>query len=150
MNKMQDNSLFDRIVLILEQARDNVVRAVNTNMVTAYWLIGREIVLEFQGGDERAEYGKQIIENLSGQLNQRYGSGYSVTNLQYFRKFYQAYTERFPIQRPLGAELGNDGFSPQLSWSHYRALMRVVKTDVRDFYEREAIECGRVGETHHY
>ena len=100
----QDNSLLDRVVLILEQTRANVVRAVNSSMVTAYWLIGREIVLELQGGDERAEYGKQVIEKLSKQLTQRYGSGYSVTNLQYFRKFYQAYTVRSPIARPVGAE----------------------------------------------
>ena len=102
--KADELSLLDRVVLILEQARANVVRAVNNSMVTAYWLIGREIVLELQGGDERAEYGKQVIENLSKQLAQRYGSGYSITNLQYFRKFYQAYTARPPIARPVGAE----------------------------------------------
>ena len=99
-----ENSLLDRVVLILEQARTNVVRAVNINMVTAYWLIGREIVQELQGGDERAEYGKQVIENLSKQLTQRYGADYSVTTLQYFRKFYQAYSARTPIPRPMGAE----------------------------------------------
>ncbi|MEI6214974.1 MAG: PDDEXK nuclease domain-containing protein [Desulfuromonadales bacterium] len=159
----QDNSLLDRVVLILEQARTNVVRAVNSNMVTAYWLIGREIVQELQGGDGRAEYGKQVIVTLSKQLTQRYGGGYSVTTLQYFRKFYQAYSTRTPIPRPLGAESGTvinpdeisrptgaeltitpesiTGFSPQLSWSHYRALMRVVKPDARDFYELETIEC---------
>lgn len=140
------DDLMGRVVSILEQARANVVRAVNSNMVIAYWLIGREIVLELQGGDERAEYGKQVIENLSRQLTRRYGNGYSVTTLQYFRKFYQAYSARFPIARPRGAELATadetiNGFSSQLSWSHYRALMRVVKPDARDFYEREAIEC---------
>lgn len=155
-----DNSLLDRVVLILEQARTNVVRAVNSNMVTAYWLIGREIVQELQGGDERAEYGKQVIVNLSKQLTQRYGDGYSVTTLQYFRKFYQAYSSRVSIPRPMGAESAtainpveisrpvgaeltaiHESFSPQLSWSHYRALMRVVNPDARYFYEREAIEC---------
>jgi len=157
MKKMKKNSLFDRIVLILEQARGNVVRAVNTNMVTAYWLIGREIVQEFQGGDERAEYGTQVIENLSKQLTQRYGSGYSTTSLKYFRTFYLEYPNRLvaigrpagdqlpclPKGRPLGAELeAIQGFAPQLSWSHYRVLMRVEKPEARDFYERETIECG--------
>ena len=165
--KADEPSLLDRVVLILEQARANVVRTVNSNMVTAYWLIGREIVLELQSGDERAEYGKQVIEKLSKQLAERYGGGYSVTNLQYFRKFYQAYAARSPIARPVGAEssmvngsieisrpMGAElterptagksiqGFSPQLSWSHYRALMRVTKPEARDFYEREAIEGG--------
>jgi hypothetical protein len=156
----EESSLFDRVVQILEQTRANVVRAVNSSMVTAYWLIGREIVLELQGGDERAEYGKQVIEKLSRQLTQRYGSGYSATNLKYFRSFYLAYPNRLTqIGRPMGAEFADDelksphkiypadsefeqSFSPQLSWSHYRALMRIAKLDARDFYERETIECG--------
>lgn len=170
-----ENSLLDRVVLILEQARTNVVRAVNSNMVTAYWLIGREIVQEIQGGDERAEYGKQVIENLSERLTHRYGKGFSAPTLWKFRQFYQVYSSREPtilspagrefnstslsinsskeeILSPMGTELttigknsptGSElsGFSSQLSWSHYRALMRVVKPEARDFYEREAIEC---------
>ncbi len=62
------SSLFDRIVGILEEARSNVVCSVNSNMVLAYWLIGREIVQEFQGGEERAENGKRILEDLSTRL----------------------------------------------------------------------------------
>jgi len=154
--KADELSLLDRVVLILEQARANVVRAVNSNMVTAYWLIGREIVLELQGGDERAEYGKQVIEKLSMQLTQKYGQGFSVANLKNFRQFYSTYSDRLEKKSyPLGSELNTapgksypmgsefkNGFSAQLSWSHYRALMRVAKGDARDFYEREAIECG--------
>jgi len=164
----KSNSLFDRVVSILEEARSNVVRAVNSNMVVAYWLIGREIVQELQGGEERAAYGKQIIEELSSQLMVRYGSGFSVTTLQYFRKFYLTYSDRVvSISRPMGVELEvnqklhpaggelvsnqkghpsgyelRSGFSPQLSWSHYRALMRVKNEKARCFYEQEAIECG--------
>lgn len=159
-----ENSLLDRVVLILEQARTNVVRAVNSNMVTAYWLIGREIVQELQGGDERAEYGKQVIENLSTKLNARYGKGFSAANLWLFKQFYITYQNHQPILYPSGRELNNPQkldlaggeltisypagseslpcFNPHLSWSHYRALMRVVKQDARNFYEREAIECG--------
>ena len=165
-------ALFARVVSILEQARGNVVRAVNTNMVLAYWLIGREIVQELQGGGERAEYGKKVMANLAKQLTKKYSQGFSVTNLQSFRRFHQAYPQRLPqiqhplgikfglgdvsppIQHPLGAELdvaaipsptGNDspqGFSPQLSWSHYRALMRVDNIEARDFYEREVVAGG--------
>jgi len=159
--------LFARVASILEQARSNVVRSVNSNMVLAYWLIGREIVLELQGGEERAEYGRQIVENLSVRLMERYGKGFSTTNLWYFRQFYQAYAERLKILHPAGGELGGTtklspagreltftakshplgdesrlGFSPHLSWSHYRALMRVENADARLFYEQEAIECG--------
>lgn len=160
-------SLFDRVATILEQARQNVVRAVNSNMVLAYWLIGREIIHDLQGGEERAEYGKQVIETLSVRLTERYGRGYSEQSLQNFRRFYQAYPQRIAIsslpgresgsatiQYPMGTELTlvgiahpSDGgsqqsFSPQLSWSHYRALMRVEDLGAREFYEREAAECG--------
>jgi len=157
-------ALFDRVASILEQARGNVVRAVNTQMVLAYWSIGREIVQELQGGEERAAYGKRVFEDLSHRLAVQYGKGFSVTNLKYFRLFYQAYPERLGIRHPTGDEseitspagmelalpsksylLGSQlphGFSPQLTWSHYRALMRVDHIEARDFYEREAVECG--------
>lgn len=176
--------LFGRVVSILEQARGNVVRSVNANMVLAYWLIGREIVQELQGGEERAEYGKQVLEKLSAQLTGRYGAGFSVPNLQNFRKFYLIYPARVEIQYPPGTnstlnaaasqnqypsgsefadsaklsktgkelalpEIGcpagggsPQGFSPLISWSHYRALMRVQDSEARIFYEQETIECG--------
>lgn len=162
IEKKTNNSLFDRIVSILEEARSNVVRSVNSNMVVAYWLIGREIVQELQGGEERAEYGKRVLEDMSERLTKRYGSGYSLTNLKYFRTFYQVYQDRFPeIGRPSGDQSGlitkghpsggelvpvdikpTTSFSSQLSWSHYRALMRVADEKARLFYELEAIECG--------
>ena len=186
------DALFDRIVSILEQARGNVVRAVNTNMVLAYWLIGREIVEEIQRGKERAKYGEKVIQDLSARLTGRYGKGFSKPALWNFRQFYLAYPDRaeilspvgreladveklspagrelttikiqyptgaksqaVPISSPVGAELVptkshptgdalQHGFSPQLSWSHYRALMRVENREARDFYEREAIAGG--------
>ena len=71
------DSLFDRVVTILEQARTNVIRTVNSEMVLAYWHIGREIVQAIQGGDERAAYGKEIIKELSANLNEKYGKGFS-------------------------------------------------------------------------
>lgn len=175
-----EEKLFDKVVSILEQARSNVVRSVNTNMVTAYWLIGREIVQSLQGGEGRAEYGKRIIENLSARLIDKYGKGFSAQALWSFRQFYEVYAERGKILFPTGGELpdsanifpaggesGNlkltcttdteltaakksclsgskslKGFSPRLSWSHYRALMRVEKPDARKFYEEEAVACG--------
>jgi len=96
-NTPAETALFERVVAILEQARNNVVRAVNSNMVLAYWLIGREIVQEIQGGKARAAYGKQVLQNLSRKLSERYGRGYSVTNLQYFRQFHQVYPDRTPV-----------------------------------------------------
>ena len=101
---VEPDALFGRIVSILEQARGNVIRAVNTNMVVAYWLIGREIVEGVQGGDVRAEYGKKVIEALSKRLTVRFGKGYSVTNLWYFKQFYVAFSGRLEIPRPSGGE----------------------------------------------
>lgn len=165
------DALFGRVVSILEQAQGNVVRAVNTNMVLAYWLIGREIVQELQGGEERAAYGKKVVEDMSVRLTERYGKGFSLPNIKRFRQFYQVFSDRgigsplgsqfeiekdprrgaisengrsevdefplIPIAHPPGVECIN-GFSPHLSWSHYRALMRVENGAARDFYEREA------------
>ena len=88
--------LFERIATILEQARTRVVRAVNTEMVLAYWQIGREIVEHLQEGDVRAGRGEALIEELSARLGARFGRGFSTTNLQYFRTFFLAYRDREP------------------------------------------------------
>lgn len=164
--KVAGENLFERVVSILEQARASVVKAINSNMVIAYWLTGREIVQEIQNGEQRAEYGKNIIENLADQLNSRFGRGFSSTNLRYFRQFYTVYIERIPqIRHIQSGELKLEakspirhlqsgvledmadstrkkeselGFSPQLGWSHYRALMRVENRNERLFYEIEA------------
>lgn len=161
------DDLFQRVAAILDQARSSVARSVNTNMVLAYWLIGREIVLELQGGEDRAEYGKQVVESLSARLTQKYGRGFSTTNLWYFRQFFQAYATRLEILHPPSGESGareilqrtcgelslpakigsstresRQNFSPLLSWSHYRTLMRVSDIEAREFYEREAAESG--------
>lgn len=101
------DALFGRVVSILEQARGQVVRAVNTQMVLAYWLIGREIIEELQGGDKRATYGKKVVEALSTRLTERYGQGFSGQTLWKFRLFYQVYSDRFLILSPSGIELGD-------------------------------------------
>jgi predicted nuclease of restriction endonuclease-like (RecB) superfamily len=161
------DSLFDRVASILQQARANVVRAVNANMALAYWLIGREIVQALQGGESRAEYGKQIIEELSGRLKNHFGRGFSTTNLRYFRTFYTVYADRLPEIRQIGsgvlaphvkrqtqAGVLHDmteavetitmprGFSPALGWSHYQALTGVENPNERLFYEIEAEKEG--------
>lgn len=97
-------ALFGRIVSILDQARGNVVRAVNSNMVLAYWLIGREIVQELQGGAKRAKYGEKVVEDLSNRLTERYGKGFSAQVLWSFRQFHLAYLNRDQILFPLGRE----------------------------------------------
>ena len=90
------DDLFDRLVAILDRARDRVVRSVNSEMVLAYWHIGREIVQIRQNGEARAAYGGRLLEELSERLSARYGRGFSVTNLRYFRIFYRTYADRSP------------------------------------------------------
>jgi predicted nuclease of restriction endonuclease-like (RecB) superfamily len=152
-------TLIDRVVAIIEGARSRVVRAVNSEMVLSNWHIGREIVEYVQRGDPRAEYGDEVIEDLSKQLQLHVGRGYSARNLWYFRDFYVTFRERPPsiraegfrtrlvqnskpvdaakILHEAGAEFAR-GFSSRLSWSHYRALLKVPDPAARAFYEIEA------------
>jgi len=91
MPKKRQSPLYQRVREILESARAGVARSVNTSQVIANWLIGREIVEEEQNGKHRADYGKQVIEELSQRLLSDYGSGYSVQNLWLIRQFYLNY-----------------------------------------------------------
>jgi len=141
------DSLFERVAGILESGRGRVLRTINHETVLAYWLIGREIVQALQGGEARAQYGNALITDLSKRLTERYGAGFSAANLKNFRQFYQTYSDRAvsishpsgsqlaasdglnPISYPAGSE-SPSGFHPNLSWSHYRALMRVENAAV--------------------
>jgi predicted nuclease of restriction endonuclease-like (RecB) superfamily len=146
------DGLYARVALILEHARAHVARTVNITMVSAYWLIGREIIVVEQGGAERAAYGAALIENLAQRLTATFGKGYGRQNLRYMRSFYLA----FPVgsalpeirqtrsgelakkrQKPSG-ESEAPKFSPALSWTHYLILSRVANPKARAFYEIEA------------
>lgn len=119
--------LFKDIVNIIEEARNNTYRAVNFEMVKAYWNIGRLIVEKEQGGKEKAEYGKELIVVLSKRLVDKFGKGFSVSNLFDFRRLYLHYTklQALPVE---------------LSWTHYRSLLKIEKEAKRTFYINEAIE----------
>lgn len=95
-------------------------------MVTAYWEIGKEI-FNACGGNDRAEYGKKLLEYLSPKLTAEFGQGYTVRNLRAMRQFYCC----FPIWHTVCAEL---------SWSHYRILMRISNDTVRTFYMEECVK----------
>jgi predicted nuclease of restriction endonuclease-like (RecB) superfamily len=150
-------SLFERVAGILESGRGRALRTINHETVLAYWLIGREIVQALQGGEARAQYGNALIADLSKRLTEHYGAGFSAANLKNFRQFYLTYSDRIvPISHPSGSQLaasdgantisypaGSEspsGFHPNLSWSHYRALMRVEDISARQFYETEAVQ----------
>lgn len=117
-----------QIKSILYKARSNVVSQVNGELLKAYWNIGR-IVCEYeQSTPERADYGKQIMKNLSKELTREFGKGFSVSNLQFMRRFYLTYS----IQQTVSVKLG---------WSHYCELLTITDSDKRSFYEKEAINA---------
>jgi len=120
--------LCQKVKDILDKAKDKVYQTANFEMVQAYWDIGYEIVEEEQQGKERAEYGKALLQALSERLSKQYGQNLSVRNLRYMRRFYQV----FPKWNAVRSEL---------SWTHYRLLVKVEKETAREYYLNEAIEC---------
>ena len=120
------NNLYDAIRLVLETARQNAFRAVNFAMVQAYWQIGRLIVEDEQQGSSRAEYGKKVLSELAEQLTAEFGKGFDASNLRNMRLFYQA----FP---------NCDALRHELSWTHYRLLLRVENIEARNWYMNEAV-----------
>lgn len=90
------NNLYDSIRELIEIAKSNIVRNVNTTMILTYYEIGRIIVEDEQKGKYRADYAKQVLLQLSKRLTKEFGKGYSLTNLEYIRKFYKVYYNRIP------------------------------------------------------
>ena len=119
---------YNNIKAILEKARAKSFKAINTAMVQAYWNIGRVIIEEEQKGAERAEYGKGLIQGLAIRLSSEFGKGFDERNLWFMRSFYLAY----PKVNALRSEL---------SWTHYRLLLRVETTASRSFYEAETVNA---------
>jgi predicted nuclease of restriction endonuclease-like (RecB) superfamily len=121
-----NNSLYLQIKEILQNARRRAYSAVNFAMVEAYWLVGKQIV-EAQAGNERAEYGDYLIKDLSQKLTNDFGKGFTITNLKYMRQFYMLF--------PIGHAVRD-----QLSWTHYRLIMKVESERARNFYIEECIK----------
>ena len=111
---------------LLTAARSNVARQVNNELLSTYWNIGRIIAEYEQTVPERADYGKQTLKELSKALTNEFGKGFSVSNIQFMRRFYQTYQ----IQQTA---------SVKLSWSHYCELLSISDPDKRSFYEKEAV-----------
>ncbi|HAL57299.1 MAG TPA: DUF1016 domain-containing protein [Bacteroidetes bacterium] len=195
MSSRKSTSVYNRIRQILESARVSVARSVNTTQVVANWLIGQEIVEEEQRGKKRAGYGEQLLQDLSSRLTAEFGKGFSVDNLEMFRRFFLEYSSllvdmksdalrrilpSLPIAHAVRSESASEtageiqhalraksdaarrkssltapteiGYAlrseswkpgrlhPNLSWTHYRTLLRVDKPQARAFYEIEAIK----------
>jgi predicted nuclease of restriction endonuclease-like (RecB) superfamily len=120
-------TLYPLIAQIIKDARAKAYQAVNSAMVQAYWYIGQQIVEEEQAGKHRAEYGTGLLKYLSEKLTADFGTGFNVRNLAYMKQFYTSY----PILHAVRAEL---------SWTHYRLLLKVQNEKAREFYLNEAID----------
>lgn len=126
MLEVQEKIVFQEIKEILQEAKNKVYKVANNAMVEAYWNIGR-VIVEKQGGKDKAEYGTALLKNLSKEMTKEFGKGFTLTNLKYMRQFYLT----FPKSHAL---------SDQLSWTHYRLLMRVENENARNFYLEESIK----------
>ncbi len=163
----RQEELFKRVTEIIEGARGHVARTVNSAMVQAYWLIGREIVEVEQQGKKRAGYGEQVIQGLAERLTTQFGVGYSVRSLRRIRQFYLTYPSGSAVPAGLGGPekrpaalaestvrrprekrptvlaesrpIGAPMFPPSLSWAHYSFLLKIESADARAFYEIEAL-----------
>jgi hypothetical protein len=122
-------ALYRRVHELLTTARSRAWQAVKAAMVEAYWEVGRSIVEEEQAGKGRADYGKRVVEGLAGRLRAEFGRGYDRSNLFHMRAFYLAYPKVDALRR-------------QLSWTHYRLLLRVEAPEARSFYEAESVNAG--------
>lgn len=125
-NELNFTDVYNNVKYILKEARANAYSSVNFYMVQAYWNIGK-LIFEEQGRKDRAEYGEQLIKNLSAQLTKEYGKGFTLTNLKTMRKFYLVFQNSHALR-------------DQLSWTHYRLLIKVDDNKKREFYIEECIK----------
>ena len=125
-NEMLNSEFYSDIKEILETARKKAYAAINFAMVEAYWEIGKRIV-EMQGGNASSDYGKQLIKEFSKKLTIDYGKGFDESNLRRMRQFYLCFKKRGAVRH-------------ELSWTHYRLIMKVENEKARLFYMEEAIK----------
>ncbi len=157
---MVDSSLYIEIKQILQDARQSAYRAVNFAMVIAYWEIGKRIVEHEQLGKKRADYGESQLKHLSKKLSADFGKGFAIASLKNYRQFYLTFSAEQKSSAPRSlfkANTNDKGYAvrsqiskltdlnsyywlrSELSWTHYRLLMRVENLNARNYYMDEAI-----------
>ena len=126
------HSLVRDLEILISSGRKSAYQSVSTAMIELYWNIGRRIVEEDQSGEERAEYGTALLKNLAADLTAEFGAGFSARNLRNYRQFYIMFPDR---------EIWH-ACVPNLTWTHFRSLLRVNDEEARIWYLREAAEEG--------
>lgn len=124
------NDIFKDVENIVESSRKYAYQTINIALVQRNWLLGKRIADEELQGENRAEYGKEVIKQLAKHLTNLYGKGFTKTNLYQFLQFYKFFPEIFHAV---------SGKSSILTWTHYRTLLRVTDKNARDWYLQEAI-----------
>ncbi len=124
LNITTNNEFSNKIIGLIEKSKKDIVQVINSQMVMTYWNIGKEIFLEEQKGQERAEYGKEVIDTLSTVLTEKYGKGFSSSNLKRMRKFYTIFNN----------EKISATVSHQFSWSHFVEFIKIDDSIKREFY----------------
>ncbi len=144
MSNTAYNEFFKDVAKLLENARIVAIRRVDVLIVQTYWQVGKRIIVEEQGGERRAEYGKMQLKRLSGDLTKRFGKGFSIDNLELMRRFYLAYPAGVGISETVSrkSQKALTGaprvVSNNLAWSHYCELLSVEDERARAFYQVEA------------
>jgi hypothetical protein len=129
MNQAIQDSLYARVAELIVAARSQVRSVVNQAMVLTYWQVGQLIVEDEQGGEVRAEYGKAVLDGLAEKLTAEFGKGFDGSSLRRMRQFYQVFPNRAAVRH-------------DLSWTHYRLLLKVESEGVRSWYMTEAATEG--------
>lgn len=124
--EIQEKVIFEEVKKILQKARNKIYKTTNNAMVEAYWNIGK-IIVEKQSGNEKAEYGAELLKNLSKEMTKEFGKGFTIANLKNMRQFYLTFPKSYALRS-------------ELSWTHYRLLMRVENENARNFYIEETIK----------
>jgi len=127
MKILEKQELLSEIKNLLLNSRKQLTCSVNATMVQTYWSIGRLIVEDEFKGKERAEYGKRQLETIAKSLTEEFGKGFDARNLRKMRQFYQSFSKW-------------DSVSTELSWTHYRRLMRIENQEAREWYIEQSIE----------
>ena len=133
---LKTETIYNEIKTFLENARTQAYKAINSAMVLRLLEIGRLIVEQEQNGEAKSKYGQALIKELSKRLTHDFGKGFTVTNLKYMRQFYLT----FPISHAVRDQSDMSALRPELSWTHYRLLLKVENPRARNFYIQECIE----------
>ena len=128
-------NIFNDVMHIIEASQTQAHQAVNITLVLRNWYIGKRIYQEELNGENRAQYGEEIIKQLAKELQEKYTKGFNKTNLYNFYRFYKMYPDIFHSM---------SGKFKILSWTHYRVLLQIEDAKVRNWYENEAYEIAQI------